>query len=233
MALTYDQISAITERKFIPKVIDNIFDSDPLLQRAKSKGWYKKIDGGTSIIVPPNYAKNTSGGWYQGADTLSTVDNDVITGAEYAWKQGYENITVSRLDELKNSGDAQMVDFVKSKTQICEKTWIDRLGDGLYSAGTDAKSIVGLRNVANSSSTIGGISQTTYTWWSANVDSTTTTLSMAALQTMDTALTINNEGRPSIRRLAPTITATTRSSSRSSAFMDSETAKGGFSSPDV
>ncbi len=126
MPLTYDQISGITEKKFIPKLYDNIFDSDPLLQRAKKK-FYQKIDGGTSILVPLNYATNTSGGWYAGAETLSTADNDVITAAEYVWKQVYDNISINRIDELKNSGDAQIIDFVKSKMKIAEKTLATRL----------------------------------------------------------------------------------------------------------
>ncbi len=230
MALTYDQISAITEKKFIPKLVDNIFDSDPLLQRAKKKGWYDKLDGGTSVIYPLNYALTTASGWYAGADTLSTTDNDVITGAEYAWKQIYANISLSRLDELKNSGDAQKVNFVKSKTQIAEKTLIDKLGDGIYSASSDPKSIIGLRTILGTSNTVGGISQTTYTWWASTVDTTTTTLTMAALQTMYANLTINND--------QPTVIMVTRANYNryyallqpQQRFMDSESAKGGFSS---
>ncbi len=230
MGLTYDQISAITEKKFIPKMVDNIFDSDPLLQRAKKKGWYEKLDGGTSVIYPLNYALTSASGWYAGADTLSTTDNDAITGAEYAWKQVYANITLSRLDELKNSGDAQKVNFVKAKTQIAEKTLIDKLGDGIYSNSTDPKSIIGLRTILGTSSTVGGISQTTYTWWASQADAATTTLSMAALQTMYQNCTINNE--------SPTVIMATRANYNryyallqpQQRFMDSESAKGGFTS---
>ena len=228
MPLTYDQISAITEKKFIKKAVDNIFDSDPLFQRSKKKGWYSSVDGGTSIIAPLNYALNASGGWYSGAETLLTTDNDVITGAEYAWKQLYENITISRIDELKNSGDAAKVDMVKTKTQIVEKTMIDRMGDGIYSAGSDAKSIIGLRVVVDAGNTVGGIAQGTYSWWQSQEDASTTTLTMAALQTMHTTLTINNE--------SPTIIVATRANYNryyallqpQQRFMDSDTAKGGF-----
>ena len=37
MALTYDQISAITEKKFIPKMVDNIFNVNALLKKLKAK----------------------------------------------------------------------------------------------------------------------------------------------------------------------------------------------------
>lgn len=229
MALTWDQVSGITEKKFIPKMYDAIFDSNPLLQRMKKKG-IKKIDGGTSIMVPLNYAQTSSSGWYTGADSLSTSDNEVITAAEYAWKQLYANISISRLDELKNSGDSQKVDLVKSKMQIAEKTMADSLGTGLYNAGTTTNAIIGLRAIVNSSSTVGGIAQSSYSWWNGQVDSSTTAFSIAALQTQFNAASVDNEV-PSV------IVATRANYNRYYAqlqpmqrFQDSDSAKGGFQS---
>ena len=37
MALTYDQLNAITARKFIPKMTDNIFNKNALLKELKAK----------------------------------------------------------------------------------------------------------------------------------------------------------------------------------------------------
>ncbi len=229
MALTYDQISAITEKKFIPKLYDAVFDSDPLLARLKKKS-YMKVDGGTKLIIPLNYAQTSASGWYSGADTLQTADNDQITGAEYEWKQLYANISITRRDELINSGDQQILNFVKSKTQIAEKTMMDKLGDGIYSAGTDSNSIVGLRVLVDNANTVGGIAQASYSWWQSQENTSTTTLTMAALQTMFQALSINSD--------SPTVVMATRDNySRYYAllqpqqrFMDAETAKGGFTS---
>ena len=229
MALTYDQISAITHKKFIPKLYDNIFDSNALTMRLKKKS-YEKLDGGTSVMVPLGYAMTTASGWYSGADTLDTTDNDVITAAEYQWKQLFANISIQRSDELKNSGDSQILSLVKNKVKIAEKTMEDKLGTGVYSNATDPKSIIGLRQIVGTSNTVGGISQTTYSWWQAQLDSSTTTLTMAAMQARDNACTVNSD--------SPTVIATTRSLFNSyyallqpqQRFVDSETAKGGFSS---
>lgn len=229
MPLTYDQISAITQKKFIPKMYDNIFDTDPLLKRLKSKEAYKKLSGGERVVLPLNYAQVTASGWYSGADTLSTTDNEVITAAEYTWKQNYVNISVTGLDERKNGGDTQILDFVKSKVQIAEKTMADDLCDGLYSDGTEAKSIVGLRVIVGTANTVGGISQSSYSWWQGVVDSSTTTLTLAALQSQFTSLCLNNEH--------PTVIMATRANYNryyallqpQQRFQDSETAKGGFS----
>jgi hypothetical protein len=105
---------------------------------------------------------------------------------------------------------------------------VDNLGTGIYSAGTDAKSIVGLRVIVATAETVGGISQTDYSWWRAQVDSSTTTLSLAAMQSLFNLCSVDNEH--------PTVVMTTRSLYNSyyallqpqQRFTDSETAKGGF-----
>jgi hypothetical protein len=230
MALTYDQISGITQRKFIPKLYDNIFNSNPLLQRHRKRS-YELVDGGISIMVPLNYAVPTASGWYFGADTLNVNDNDQITAAEYTWKALYTNISILRTDELKNAGDEQMVSLVKSKVKIAEKQMEDQLGTGIFSNATNAKSIVGLQQIVATSNTIGGISQSSFSWWGAgSVDSTTTTLSLSAMQTVWNLCTIGS--------WSPTVAVTTRSIFNSyyallqpqQRFQDSESASGGFQS---
>lgn len=229
MALTYDQVTAITERFFLPTMADNIFDSNPTMKRAKKK-WYRRISGGERILLPLNYATTTASGWYSGADILSTTDNQNITAAELEWKQQYANISINRREELQNSGKAQVISLVKSKVQIAEKTMRDTMGTGIYSSGSDADSIVGLRVWISTSSSPGGISQSTNSWWQSNVDSSTTTLTLSAMQTQYNNASVENE-QPTVafctRTLFNLYYALLQPQQR---FMDSETAKGGFSS---
>jgi hypothetical protein len=229
MALSYDQISAITLKYYVPKMYDNVFNSNPLLQRHKKKS-YEKVDGGVSVMVPLNYAVPTASGWYAGYDTLSTTDNDQITAAEYTWKQLYTNISVSRLDELKNSGDAAILGLVKNKVKIAEKQMEDALGTGLFSNATDAKSIVGLRQIVATANTVGGISQSSNSWWQSQVDASTATLTLSAMMTQFNLATINSA--------SPSVLVTTRSIYNTyysllqpqQRFADSDTAAGGFAS---
>ena len=228
MALTIDQLNAITHKFVVKQMYDNIFDSNPYLKRIKSQGAYKSVAGGTTIDIPLNYATTTASGWFQGAETLSTTDNDNISAARYNWKSLYSNVTITEEDELKNSGDAQVLSLVKSKMQIAEKTIKDTLGTGLYSDGTDSKSIVGLRDIVATDQTVGGISQSTNSWWQGQVDSSTTTLTIAAMQSVYEDASVDNE--------VPTVGLATRANYNryynllqpQQRFMDSETAKGGF-----
>ncbi len=197
MALTYNEINAITEKYFHPKLVDNIFTSNTLLQRAKSKGWLETIDGGEKIIVPLAYATTTAGGAYSGSESLNTTSNDQITAAEFDWKFYYANVTVARGDELKNSGKAQMVNFVKSKVQMAEKTLSDTIGTDLYNVGTTANKLIGLRLGVDSAGTYGGIARATYSWWAAQEDSTTTALSIGTIQSLIGDCT-QGSSRPSV-----------------------------------
>jgi hypothetical protein len=190
MALTYNEISAITEKYFRPKLIDNIFKSNVLFARLRDK--QEKLDGGERLLMPVAYATTTAAGSYYGADSLNTTPNDQITSAEFLWKQYYANITITGLDELRNSGDSAKVSFVKSKVQLAEKSMAYALGNDVYNAGTDSVALIGLRLAVAASGTYGGISRTDYSWWDAQVDSSTTVLTISAMESLFGSCTIGN-----------------------------------------
>jgi hypothetical protein len=227
MPLTWDQISSITEKKFLPKLYDNIFEANPTLNHLKKKS-YEKAEGGTSVMVPLNYAQNEASDWYSGEETLDTTDNETITAAEYAWKQIYSNITVKRLDENKNAGDRAILNFVKQKTMIAEKTLEDKLSTGVFSDGTNTKSIVGLRYITGTANSVGGISQTTYSWWQGQVDSTTTTMNLRVLHRLYNLCTFGSDAPdliPTTRALYDIYFSLLQPQQR---FMDEKKASAGF-----
>jgi hypothetical protein len=84
MALNYTTLSATTERNVIPKLIDNIFNSNVVMQRLSKKG--TKLDGGRLIEYPIIMANNSAGGAYSPEDTLSTTPNEIIDNAQYDWR---------------------------------------------------------------------------------------------------------------------------------------------------
>jgi hypothetical protein len=198
MALTYNEISAITEKHYLPIMVDNIFKSNVLFARLKEK--QTKLPGGERILLPVAYATTTAAGSYYGADTLNTTPNDQITSAEFIWKQYYGNITITGLDELKNGGDAAKVSFVESKVQLAEKSLAYALGNDIYSLGSDSQALVGLRLMVNTGATVyggastsyGGIDRTSYSWWNAQIDTTTTVLSISAMESLFGSCTIGN-----------------------------------------
>lgn len=196
-----DQVHAVSKRFFIPKMTDTIYVGTPELRRLKEKG-LKLIDGGTSIIQPLEYAEGNFQ-WYTGAETLSTADVNQFQAAEYDWRQCAAPVVISRLDELRNMGDAQVVDFVKAKMKAAQKTLTQNLSEAIFNDGTVANQPVGLRAIVGTSSTIGGIAQNANSWWQGQVDSSTTTFGLPAIETNFLNCSEDNE--------APTVAYTTKS----------------------
>lgn len=229
MALTWDNISAITSKKWVPKLVDNIFDSNPFFQRCRSKNMLK-LDGGTSIMRPLEYAANSNNGWYSGADTMLVNSSEEITAAEYQWRQAYVSIMITGTEELKNAGDSAKLKLVQAKTKNAQRTMEDILGTALFNAGTAAKALHGLRHVVDQGNTVGGIDQATNSWWQAQEDSTSTVTTMSALQVLFNNCSIGND--------SPTLGLTTRSIYNyyynllqpAQRFQDKDTARGGFTS---
>ena len=228
MALSIGQLDAITHRYIMPKLHDAIFDSNPLLKRLMASGQYHSVPGGTYVEIPLAYAAG-SALWYQGTETLNTAELDQLTSARYSWCNLATPITISEEDELKNGGSAGVLKLLASKAMLAEKTIKDSMGTGLYSAGTDTKSIVGLRDVVAIDQTVGGISQTDYSWWQGIVDSTTTTLSISAVNTVFENATVDSEKPTVIVSPRTPYTKYYNLLQPMQRFTDSETAKGGFS----
>lgn len=228
MALT-SEISALTQKYLVPKLVDNIFDSNALFQRSRKKGWYETIDGGTQINMPLAYATTSASGRYSGSETLDTADVQQITDAYFEWKEYYASIPVTRIDELKNSGKNAIINRVKAKVQLAEKTLKDTLGTDLFNDGSTAKALLGLRLVTAATGTYGNIAKATYSWWQGQVDSTTTVMTPAALQALIGDCTIDSD-KPSVivttQDILDDLWAALQPQQR---FSDSDTFKAGFS----
>jgi CRISPR/Cas system CSM-associated protein Csm2 small subunit len=229
VALTNDQLTAITRKYYLKRAVDNIFQADAFLAEMKKKEM--NLDGGTSIMAPLAYATTSASDWYDGADVLNVTDNEQLTAADYQWKNIYANIAIKRTDELKNSGDAAVLNLLKTKVMLAEKTMRDKISTGLFSDGTTANSIIGLRRIVRINQTVGGIDQSTYSWWqSGNYDSTTTTLSLAAMQEVYNDCSIGNDtpnllvsGRSNFNLFYALLQPQQR-------FVDQDKAKAGFTS---
>lgn len=222
------EISSVTRKYFMPKLVDNIFNSNALMQRWR-KNNYKRQGGGTENVFPVAYAATSASGWYEGADTLDIASNNQIDSATFDWKQAHASLTITKLDQIKNTGTEAVVSFVKSKVQIAEKTLSDNLGTGIFNAGTTAKAIIGIRLAfAGTGNTYGGISKTTSSWWRGQTDTASTVLTIPLMQGMQGDAQIDND------RFSVWVTTQDIFDSfygliqPQQRFQDSDTAKAGF-----
>jgi len=134
--INWDALSSLTRDKFLPVLVDNIFNSNPLAVKLLMNA--EKLDGGRKIITPLEYAKNTAQGFYSGYDVLDTTPSDPVTTAVWDWKQAYANISISGEEELKNSGDSMVLSLLKSKMGNAERSLKDLFGTKLFGTGAAA-----------------------------------------------------------------------------------------------
>lgn len=163
-------IIATTIESRTKKIADNVTKNNALLMRLEQKGNIKTVSGGSKIFQEISFAENANAGWYSGYDLLPVAAQDVISAAEYEFKQAACPVTISGLDQLKNAGREQMIDLLEGRLNVCESTMANLLAGGLYSDGTAAggKQIEGLNKAVTTTGlgTYGGIDPSaTWTFW--------------------------------------------------------------------
>jgi len=171
----------------MPKLVDNILNNSFLLGRLLNKA--KKENGGTKIVVPVKYAKNTAQGSYSGLDTLATNQVQTRTAFEFGWKQYYQSIVLDGISKAKNSSTAKVLDHVKTSMEEAETDIKDMMSDDLYGDGTGngGKDMTGLIAVADAGANVasyGGISRSTDTWAQGNYTASVGSLALSDLATM-------------------------------------------------
>lgn len=175
MALNYDSLTAVTRDRFIPVLVDNIFNSNILTFKMLQNS--EPIASGNKVLQPIEYSTTGSKGFYNGYDVLDTTPQELFTDASYDWVQCHASITYSGREEALNSGSERVIDLISAKVKNAEKSLKDLFGKQLYSdnngstvssAGASTSGFLGLQAIIDSSGTIGGINRSDYSWWQAN-----------------------------------------------------------------
>lgn len=157
---TYNALLTTTLRAYRPKLVDNITRGLPLLWWLTDKGRKRTQNGGHSIIVPLMYGTNSTVKPFDDYDTLDVTPQDGITAAVYYWKHISASISISRVEERKNSGQYELIDLLETKTTQAEKAmrwYLNDLFHGVY--GSHAKTFCG-----SDSNTINSVGDTTGTY---------------------------------------------------------------------
>jgi hypothetical protein len=181
---TLDAISSVTRKFFFPLLADQVNTSNVALMKVRKTN----VSGGTDLRQPLRYKRGVQEN-YSGTETLTVNYVEKKFAAIFPWAQKNFPITISGLDDIKNNGPEKVLDHIRDEMDAAKEDALDSFGTGIYSDGTDSKDIVGARVWLSTSNTYGGISQTANSWWQSNVDSTTTTLSLSAMQTQYEAAT--------------------------------------------
>ena len=139
-------MNAITREKFIPVLVDNIFNSNPLNLKLLKNA--EKLDGGRKIITPIESVINTQQGWIgSGGSTFVSAEGtsvETFTKAEWDWKTAFGTIVIEGDMTHKNMGSSQVISLLKSKVKNAEKSLKDLFGTSLFATTTASNYITSL-----------------------------------------------------------------------------------------
>jgi len=169
----FTELVTTTFRNHRSDIIDNVSNNNAFLQRIMKKGMKRTESGGTSLAQPLEYAENSTYQRYSGYDTLNIGASDVLSAAEFPWRQIAIHVTASGQEMRINSGKEKIVNLVKSRMKNAIRTFKNNFSFDIYGDGTLPNQIGGLQLLVadNGQGTVGGINAATWTFWRNKVQS--------------------------------------------------------------
>jgi len=185
------EIVTTTLKNRSKSLADNVSNHNALLRRMRENGNTTTVTG-RDITRELEYADNGTVQFYSGYETLDVSPADVLSAAVYSYKQLAGNVTISGLEQIKNSGTEALINLLEARINVLEKSMMNSLSTSLYSdgTGTSGKEVGGLQLLVADAGTgtVGGINSSTYSFWQ-NVQTTATS---SAFSTTNVQADMNN-----------------------------------------
>jgi hypothetical protein len=108
---------------------------------------------------------------YSDWDILNIAQSDVISAAEYPWRQVALNVVASGRELRINSGDSAIIKLAKARITNAIRTFNNSFSSDLYSDGALANQINGLQAVVSDlgTGTVGGIVSGNFAFWLSQI----------------------------------------------------------------
>jgi len=173
---TFTELVSTTFRKHRKEIKDNVSNRNALVKYIMMKGNYNSEDGGLTIATPLDYQENATYQRYSDWDTLDISASDVISSAEYQWRQIAINVVASGRELRINSGESRIINLAKARIKNALRTFNNNFSTDVYSDGTATNQINGLQALVADlgTGTVGGINSTTYPFWKNQIFNATT-----------------------------------------------------------
>ena len=182
----FTELVTTTFRKHYDELKDNVTRNNAGLRKLRKMGKFRKEDGGLSIAIPLEYAENATYQRYSGYDVLNVSQSDVMTAAEYQWRQIAVNVVASGRELRINSGSERILNLAKSRLKNAMNTFNNNFSFDIYSDGSLANQINGLQAIIPDSglNTLGGINGNSWTFWRPWIQSAAAPLQGGSAVTM-------------------------------------------------
>jgi len=154
-------VSALTREKFMPLLINNIYDSNILCHKLLRNA--DKLDGGVKINVPVEVAQNANSGWLAPGGLGDTAQDktDIANKAVYDWCTAYNSVIIDGTEQHINQGSSQVLSMLTASMKSAEKTLKDLFGTSLFASTVTGNAISTLNGAGTYDGAGGGSSGAT------------------------------------------------------------------------
>lgn len=160
----YTELTYVTRRAFIPKMVVQIYNSTPLMAALIANS--QTASGGvSSVTVPVQGSQFVNAQWsdYSGSFAQPSVQQGAYN-AEFNLK-----LLVSPVPFLGMEGAVQqdyaIIPLIEARMNDATNVMMDAMATSLYNNTSDTQQFTGLPLAVDSSGTYGNINRTTYDWW--------------------------------------------------------------------
>jgi hypothetical protein len=156
----FGNIVSTTIDAYLPTLKDNYTNNSALLTYLKKAGNVKTENGGVRILENLEFSNSGAYVRYSGSATWALESNKFATAAEYNRKFVAVPLVFTGAEELANSGKQAVIDLIASRLKNGQNSLMNGLASDVYSDGTEADQIGGLKYLvadAPTTGTVGGI----------------------------------------------------------------------------
>src|SRR5271170_6526512 len=199
-----DTITSISRRVIREEATDVYYLGSPFTWRLFQQNRVKRR-GGLHIESRFIYQPWATGGAFYGPEVLNVEPSDTEVSGAWDWKEYYTNVTLDQRSLIRADSEYAVANYVVEQCELAKMDMRDKIAFGIWSDGSNFKAIDGIYEIVDNgtiSSTYAGLSRTSYPFLKAQLDTTTTTLSLSSMNSLWDLCTKGAR--------APTITVSTR-----------------------
>ncbi|MEI8327094.1 MAG: phage major capsid protein [Betaproteobacteria bacterium] len=167
----YTELTYVTRRAFIPKLVVQLYNSTPLLAALIANS--QQASGGvSSVTVPVQGAQFVNAQWsdYSGSFAQPSVQQGAYN-AEFNLKLMITPVPFLGMEGAVQQ-DAAIIPLIEARMNDATNVMMDAMATSLYQNYTNTQQFIGLPGAIDDGTnlvTYGNISRTTYTWWKSKV----------------------------------------------------------------
>jgi hypothetical protein len=179
-------ISSISRRILREEATDVYYLGSPWTWRLWAKNKIVRR-GGLHIESRFVYQPWATGGAFYGPEVLNVEpSNPEISGA-WDWKEYYTSVTIDQRSLIRADSEYAVANYVIEQCELAKMDLRDKLAYGVWSDGSNYKQFDGMYEVIDNgtiASTYAGLSRSSYPFLNGQLDTTTTTLNIGAMNSL-------------------------------------------------